>query len=435
MGNIVAIVGRPNVGKSTLFNRLVGQKDAIVDEQAGVTRDRHYGRAEWSGAEFTVIDTGGFVVNSDDIFEEEIRKQVKLAIDEANVIVFLVDVGSGITDLDESVAGLLRRAKKPVILAANKVDTFDMQYQASEFYKLGLGDVFTISSMNGSGTGEFLDELVKKLPAPAVVEDTTGLPKIAIVGRPNVGKSSLTNALLGEDRNIVTPVAGTTRDSIYSRYKKFGFDFFLIDTAGLRKKGKVTEDLEFYSVMRAIRTIEHADVCLLMLDATQPMEAQDVNIFRLIQRNNKGIVLLVNKWDLVEKDTHSTKIFTEAILRKIAPFTDIPIIFVSALTKLRIQKVLETAIEVFENRKRRVSTSQLNEIMLQVIEENEPPAIKGKLVKIKYVTQLPTNFPSFAFFCNLPQYVKEPYKRYLENRLRENFNFKGNPIQIFFRQK
>lgn len=435
MGNIVAIVGRPNVGKSTLFNRLVGQKDAIVDEQAGVTRDRHYGRAEWSGAEFTVIDTGGFVVNSDDIFEEEIRKQVVLAIDEANVIIFLVDVGSGITDLDASVAELLRKSRKPVLLVANKVDTFEMQYQASEFYKLGLGDVYTISSMNGSGTGEMLDDLVKKLPAPAVVEDTSELPRIAIVGRPNVGKSSLTNALLGEDRNIVTPIAGTTRDSIYSRYKKFGFDFFLIDTAGLRKKGKVTEDLEFYSVMRAIRTIEHADVCLLMLDATQGMEAQDVNIFRLIQRNNKAMVILVNKWDLVEKDTHSTKIFTQAIHKKIAPFTDVPIIFVSALTKLRIQKVLETAIEVFENRKRRIPTSQLNEYMLKVIEDNEPPAIKGKYVKIKYVTQLPTHFPSFAFFCNLPQYVKDPYKRFLENRLREKFNFTGNSIQIFFRQK
>ncbi len=435
MGNIVAIVGRPNVGKSTLFNRLVGQKDAIVDEQAGVTRDRHYGRAEWSGAEFTVIDTGGFVVNSDDVFEEEIRKQVVLAIEEANVIIFLVDVGSGITDLDASVAELLRKSKKPVLLVANKVDTFEMQYQASEFYRLGLGDVYTVSSMNGSGTGEMLDDLVKKLPAPAVVEDTSELPRIAIVGRPNVGKSSLTNALLGEDRNIVTPIAGTTRDSIYSRYKKFGFDFFLIDTAGLRKKGKVTEDLEFYSVMRAIRTIEHADVCLLMLDATQGMEAQDVNIFRLIQRNNKAMVILVNKWDLVEKDTHSTKIFTQAIYKKIAPFTDVPVIFVSALTKLRIQKVLETAIEVFENRKRRISTSQLNEYMLQVIEENEPPAIKGKYVKIKYVTQLPTHFPSFAFFCNLPQYVKDPYKRFLENRLREKFNFSGNPIQIFFRQK
>lgn len=435
MGNIVAIVGRPNVGKSTLFNRLVGQKDAIVDEQAGVTRDRHYGRAEWSGAEFTVIDTGGYVINSDDVFEEEIRKQVILAIEEANVIIFLVDVGSGITDLDESVAALLRRAKKPVFVVSNKVDNFELQYQSSEFYKLGLGNVYNISSMNGSGTGDLLDDIVKALPAPPVEEDTSELPKFAIVGRPNVGKSSLTNALLSEERNIVTPLAGTTRDSIYSRYNKFGFDFFLIDTAGLRKKGKVTENLEFYSVMRAIRTIEHADVCLLMLDATQPMEAQDVNIFRLIQRNNKGMVILVNKWDLVEKDTHSTKVFTEAIYRKIAPFVDVPIIFVSALTKLRIQKVLETAMEVFENRKRRVTTSQLNETMLKVIEDNEPPAIKGKQVKIKYVTQLPTHFPSFAFFCNLPQYVKDPYKRYLENRLREHYKFTGNPIQIFFRQK
>ncbi len=435
MGNIVAIVGRPNVGKSTLFNRLVGQKDAIVDEQAGVTRDRHYGKAEWSGAEFTVVDTGGFIVNSDDIFEEEIRKQVVLAVEEANVILFLVDIGSGITDLDASVAALLRKSKKPVILVANKVDTFELQYQASEFYKFGLGEVFTISSMNGSGTGDLLDELVKKLPAPPVEEDTSALPRIAIVGRPNVGKSSLTNALLGEERNIVTPLAGTTRDSIYSRYNKFGFDFFLIDTAGLRKKGKVTENLEFYSVMRAIRTIEHSDVCLLMIDATQPMEAQDVNILRLIQRNNKGLVILVNKWDLVEKDTHSTKIYTENIFRKIAPFTDVPVIFISAMTKLRIQKVLETAIEVFENRKRRISTSQLNEIMLKEIEANEPPATKGKQIKIKYVTQLPTNFPSFAFFCNMPQYVKDSYKRFLENRLREHFKFTGNPIQVFFRQK
>lgn len=435
MGNIVAIVGRPNVGKSTLFNRLVGQKDAIVDEQAGVTRDRHYGKAEWSGAEFIVIDTGGLVTNSDDIFEEEIRKQVIQAIEEANVILFLLDVGSGITDLDEAVAAILRRSKKPVLVVANKVDSFELQYQASEFYKLGLGNVYTLSSMNGSGTGDLLDDLVKALPAPPVEEDTSDLPRIAIVGRPNVGKSSLTNALLGEERNIVTPIAGTTRDSIFSRYKKFGFDFFLIDTAGLRKKGKVTEDLEFYSVMRAIRTIEHADVCLLMIDATQSMEAQDVNVLRLIQRNNKGMVILVNKWDLVEKDTHSTKIFTEAIHKKLAPFTDVPIIFISALTKLRIQKVLETAIEVFENRKRRIPTSQLNEIMLKVIEDHEPPAIKGKYVKIKYVTQLPTHFPSFAFFCNLPQYVKEPYKRYLENRLRENFNFTGNTMQIFFRQK
>lgn len=435
MGNIVAIVGRPNVGKSTLFNRLVGQKDAIVDEQAGVTRDRHYGRAEWSGTEFTVIDTGGFVTNSDDIFEEEIRKQVMLAIEEANVIVFMVDIGSGITDLDESVAAILRRSKKPVFLAVNKVDNFDMAYAASEFYKFGLGEIFTISSLNGSGSGDLLDAVINALPSPTPEEDTSSLPKIAIVGRPNVGKSSLTNSLLGEERNIVTPIAGTTRDSIYSRYNKFGFDFFLIDTAGLRKKGKVTEDLEFYSVMRAIRTIEHADVCLLMLDATQGMEAQDVNIFRLMQRNNKGMVIVVNKWDLVEKDTHSVKIFTEAIHKKIAPFTDIPIVFVSALTKLRIQKVLEMAMEVFENRKRRISTSQLNEVMLKIIEDNEPPAIKGKYVKIKYVTQLPTPFPSFAFFCNLPQYVKDPYKRFLENRLREHYNFSGNPIQVFFRQK
>lgn len=435
MANLVAIVGRPNVGKSTLFNRLVGRKDAIIDEQAGVTRDRHYGRAEWNGRDFAVVDTGGYVTNSDDIFEEEIRKQVLLAIEEASVIIFLVDVGSGITDMDEAVSHILRRSKKPVFLVANKVDNFDLQYTASEFYKLGLGDVYTISSINGTGTGDLLDAIVNTFPAQVPEEDTSGLPKFAIVGRPNVGKSSLTNALLGEDRNIVTPIAGTTRDSIHTRYKKFGFDFFLIDTAGLRKKGKVTEDLEFYSVMRAIRTIENADVCLLMLDATQGIEAQDLNIFRLIQRNNKGVVILVNKWDLVEKHTNSVKEYTEVIKERIAPFTDVPILFTSAITKQRIQKVLETAMEVFANRSKKISTSQLNEIMLKLIEDYPPPAIKGKYVKIKYVTQLPTHFPSFAFFCNLPQYVKDPYKRYIENRLRENFNFTGTPIQVFFRQK
>lgn len=435
MSNIVAIVGRPNVGKSTLFNRLTGSKLAIVDEQAGVTRDRHYGVVEWQGRQFTVIDTGGYVTNSDDIFEEEIRKQVLLAIEEADVILFLVDVVNGITDLDEGVTDILRRTRKKVLLVVNKVDNNDRQYDAQIFYKLGLGDLHLVSSMSGSGTGDLLDSVIQALPPEPTQEDTSEIPRIAIVGRPNVGKSSLVNALLGEERNIVTPIAGTTRDSILTRFQKFNHDFFLIDTAGLRKKGKVNEDLEFYSVMRAIRSIEDSDVCLLLIDATRGIEAQDLNIFQLIQKNRKGIVILVNKWDLVEKDTHTSKSFEEAIYDRISPFSDVPIIFTSTVTKQRLQKVLETAMEVAKNRKQRIPTSKLNELLLKDIEDHEPPAIKGKYVKIKFVTQLPTPTPQFAFFCNLPQYVKEPYKRFIENRLRTHFNFTGVPIQVYFRQK
>jgi len=435
MSNIVAIVGRPNVGKSTLFNRLVGGKDAIVDEASGVTRDRHYGIAEWSGREFTVIDTGGYVTNSEDIFEDEIRKQVMLAIEEADVILFLVDVMSGITDPDEGVTKILRRSGKKVCLVVNKVDNNEQQYDAQVFYRLGLGELYIISSMNGSGTGELLDKIIAELPEEPKREDDSEVPRIAIVGRPNVGKSSLVNVLLGEDRNIVTPIAGTTRDSVYTRFQKFNHDFYLIDTAGLRKKGKVTENLEFYSVMRAIRSIEESDVCLLLIDATLGIEAQDLNIFQLIQKNKKGIVILVNKWDLVEKDTHTSKDYEKIIHERTAPFTDVPIFFTSTVTKQRLQKVLEMAAEVAQNRKQRIPTSKLNEVMLKVIDEYQPPAIKGKYVKIKYVTQLPTVTPQFAFFCNLPQYVKEPYKRFLENRMRELFNFSGVPIQIYFRQK
>ncbi|HEY4788931.1 MAG TPA: ribosome biogenesis GTPase Der [Bacteroidales bacterium] len=435
MSNIVAIVGRPNVGKSTLFNRLTGKKTAIVDEEAGVTRDRHYGMVEWGGREFNIIDTGGYVTNSDDIFEEEIRKQVLVAIEESDVILFLVDVVNGITDLDEGVTNILRRTRKKVLLVVNKVDNNDRRYDAQIFYKLGLGDIHLVSSMSGSGTGDLLDKIVEALPPAPPKEDDSNIPRIAIVGRPNVGKSSLVNALLGEERNIVTPIAGTTRDSILTRFQKFNHDFYLIDTAGLRKKGKVSEDLEFYSVMRAIRTIEDSDVCLLLIDATRGIEAQDLNIFQLIQKNKKGIVILVNKWDIVEKDTHTTREYEEAIRTRIAPYTDVPIIFTSTITKQRLQKVLETAMEVAKNRKQRIPTAKLNDIMLKDIEEHEPPAVKGKYVKIKFVTQLPTGTPQFAFFCNLPQYVKEPYKRYIENRMREHFHFTGVPIQIYFRQK
>ena len=435
MGNIIAIVGRPNVGKSTLFNRFTGTQDAIVDEVAGVTRDRNYGKVEWNGHEFGIIDTGGYVTNSDDVFEEEIRKQVKLAIDEADIIIFLVDVLNGITDLDESIAKILRRTKKKIFLVVNKVDNNQRQYEAQEFYRLGLGELHLISSINGSGTGDLLDEIIKSQSFDKQEEDLSDIPKLAIIGRPNVGKSSLVNALVGEERHIVTPIAGTTRDSIHTRYRKYNHDFIIIDTAGLRKKGKVDEDLEFYSSLRAIRTIENCDVCLLMIDATRGIEAQDLNIFRIIQKNRKGIVILVNKWDLIEKDTHSTKTIEESIKSRIAPFTDIPILFTSTVTKQRLHKVLETAMEVYTNRKMRISTSKLNEYMLPLTEAYPPPALKGKYVKIKYITQLPSVSPQFIFFCNLPQYVKDPYKRYVENKLREEFNFHGVPIQIYFRDK
>lgn len=434
MSRIVAIVGRPNVGKSTLFNRLTDSREAIVDEISGVTRDRNYGMSHWNGIDFSVIDTGGYVQNSEDIFEEEINKQVLLAIEEADLIIFMVDVTCGIHDLDTSVASLLRRVDKKVMLVVNKVDNGERLMDATEFYNLGLGDYFPLSSMNGSGTGELLDAVVKNLPEeePGLIPD---LPRIAIVGRPNVGKSSLVNSLLGEERNIVTPVAGTTRDSIYTRYNKFQHDFLLVDTAGLRKKGKVSEDIEFYSVMRAVRTIENSDICLLLIDATRGIEAQDLNIMSLIQKNNKGMIVLVNKWDLIEKENNTTILFEKDIREKTAPFTDYPILFISAINKQRIHKVLELVQQVNRNRNRKISTSELNEVMLQVVKNNPPPALKGKYVKIKYVTQLPIYTPAFAFFCNLPQYVKDPYKRYLENRMREKFEFTGVPIRIFFRKK
>ncbi len=434
MSRIVAIVGRPNVGKSTLFNRLTDSREAIVDEVSGVTRDRNYGVSFWNGIDFSVIDTGGYVQNSDDIFEEEINKQVLLAIEESDLILFMVDVTVGIHELDTSVASLLRRYDKKVLLVVNKVDNGERLLDANEFYNLGLGDYFPLSSMNGSGTGELLDEVVKNLPVeePGEVPD---LPRIAIVGRPNVGKSSLVNSLLGEERNIVTPVAGTTRDSIYTRYNKFQHDFLLVDTAGLRKKGKVSEDIEFYSVMRAVKTIENSDICLLLIDATRGLESQDLNIMSLIQKNNKGMIVLVNKWDLIEKDNKTTILFENDIKEKTAPFTDYPVLFISAINKQRIHKVLDLIEEVNQNRNRKISTSELNEVMLQVIKNNPPPALKGKYVKIKYITQLPVYTPAFAFFCNLPQYVKDPYKRYLENRMREKFKFTGVPIRIFFRKK
>ncbi len=434
MSRIVAIVGRPNVGKSTLFNRLTDSREAIVDEVSGVTRDRNYGVTFWNGIDFSVIDTGGYVQNSDDIFEEEINKQVLLAIDEADLILFMVDVTSGIHDLDTSVASMLRRIEKKVMLVVNKVDNGDRLLDATEFYNLGLGDYFPLSSMNGSGTGELLDEVVRNLPAEEPA-DIPELPRIAIVGRPNVGKSSLINSLLGEERNIVTPLAGTTRDSIYTRYNKFQHDFLLVDTAGLRKKAKVSEDIEFYSVMRAVRTIENSDICLLLIDATRGIEAQDLNIISLIQKNNKGMIILVNKWDLIEKENNTTKLFEKDIREKTAPFTDYPILFISAINKQRIHKVLDLVERVNINRNRKISTSELNEVMLQIVKNNPPPALKGKYVKIKYVTQLPIYTPAFAFFCNLPQYVKDPYKRYLENRLRENYDFTGVPVRIFIRKK
>ena len=434
MGNIVAIVGRPNVGKSTLFNRLTEGKEAIVDEISGVTRDRHYGRSEWNGREFSVIDTGGYVTNSADVFEEEIRKQVLLALDEARVILFVVDVISGITDLDEAVAGMLRKIDKPVLLAVNKVDNNERSYDATVFYKLGLGEINPISSINGSGTGDLLDVLVEHFIEEKDIEEE-GVPRFAIVGRPNVGKSTLINTLIGEERNIVTPIAGTTRDSILTRYSKFSHDFFLIDTAGLRKKGKVSEDLEFYSVLRSIRSIETADVCLLLIDAERGIEGQDVNILNLIIRNRKGVVLLVNKWDLVEKETNTMKGLEKEIREKCAPFQDFPIIFISAINKQRVFRVLETSMEVFHNRMQKIQTSALNKYMLEAIEAHPPPAHKGKYIRIKFVAQLPTHAPTFAFYANLPQYIRDPYKRYLENRMREKFSLTGVPIQIFFRQK
>ena len=435
MSNIVAIVGRPNVGKSTLFNRLIGKRRAIVNEESGVTRDRNYGKSEWNGKEFSVIDTGGYVCNSEDIFEEEINKQVLLAIDEADVILFMVDTETGITDLDQNFARLLRNINKPVYVVANKVDNSEQLYDAQEFYRLGIGEeLFCISSMSGSGTGDLLDKVVSHFQE-STVEDTDHLPRITIVGRPNVGKSSTINALLGQERNIVTDIAGTTRDTLNTRYTQFGYDFVLVDTAGVRKKAKVNEDVEFYSVMRSIRAIEDSDVCLLLLDATRGMEAQDLNIFHLIERNQKGVVIVVNKWDLIEKDNKTLLQYENDIREKISPFRDVDIIFASALTKQRLLKALKTALRVYENRQQKIKTSELNKVMLEAIENYPPPATKGKFVKIKYVAQLPTHAPSFAFYCNLPQYVREPYKRFLENKIRENWDFKGVPMQIFMRKK
>ena len=437
MGNLVAIVGRPNVGKSTLFNRLTKSRQAIVNEQAGTTRDRQYGKSEWLGKEFSVVDTGGWVVNSDDVFEEEIRKQVMLAIDEADVILFVVDVMNGVTDLDMEVAEILRRSKTPVLLVANKTDNNDLQNNAAEFYSLGLGDPYCVSALSGSGTGDLLDLVLSKFKkeTPEILDDD--IPRFAVVGRPNAGKSSIINAFIGEDRNIVTEIAGTTRDSIYTRYNKFGFDFYLVDTAGIRKKNKVSEDLEYYSVIRSIRSIENSDVCILMLDATRGIEGQDLNIFSLVQRNQKGLVVVVNKWDLIEDKTAKVmKGYEDAIRNRLAPFTDFPIVFTSALTKQRILKVLELAKEVYQARTTRIPTARLNEELLPLIEAYPPPSNKGKYIKIKYITQLPnTQVPSFVFFANLPQYVKEPYRRFLENKIRERWKLSGTPINIFIRQK
>lgn len=437
MSNLVAIVGRPNVGKSTLFNRLTQTRRAIVNDESGTTRDRQYGKVEWCGQEFSIVDTGGWVVNSDDIFEEEIRKQVKIAIEEADVILFVVDVMSGVTDLDEQVAQILRQNKKPVILICNKVDNIEAQYYSAEFYKLGLGDPNNISSISGSGTGDLLDNILKALPKKVEEEMDDDLPRFAVVGRPNAGKSSIINAFIGEDRYIVTDIAGTTRDSTNTRFTKFGFDFYLVDTAGIRKKGKVTEDIEYFSVIRSIRSIEDSDVCILMIDATRGIEAQDMNIVQLIQKNKKGIVVCINKWDLITgKDSKSTLTMEKAVRERFAPFDDFPIIFTSAVTKQRIFKVLETAKEVYENKKRKIPTSKLNEFFLPLIENYPPPSIKGKYIKIKYVSQLPdTQIPSFVFYANLPQYIKEPYKRFLENKLREQWELTGTPVNIFIRQK
>ncbi len=434
MSNILAIVGRPNVGKSTFFNRLTQSRQAIVEETSGVTRDRHYGKSDWNGIGFSVIDTGGYVVGSDDVFEEEIRKQATLAIEEADAIIFMVDVISGLTGMDEDVANILRKTEKKIFLVANKVDNPDRINDASEFYQLGLGDVFTVSSINGSGTGELLDEIVKVFKNK-LFDDVPDLPKFTVVGRPNVGKSSLINVFLGDERNIVTPVPGTTRDSIYTRYNSFGFDFLLVDTAGLRKKGKVRENIEFYSVMRSIRAIENSDVCFLMVDASEGFESQDMNIFHLIERNKKGVVIVVNKWDLIEKESKTHLAFEEMIRQKIAPFSDVPIVFTSIPNKQRIFKALEIGSDVYKNISTRIPTSKLNDILLPIIAKTPPPSVKGKYVKVKYITQLKTPFPAFAFFCNLPQYVRDPYKRFVENQIRKLFNFHGAPIQIFFRKK
>lgn len=436
MNSIVAIVGRPNVGKSTFFNRLIQRREAIVDSVSGVTRDRNYGKSEWNGKEFSVIDTGGYIKGSDDVFEGEIRRQVELAIDEADAIVFVVDVTEGITPMDEEVAKLLRKVTKPIFLAVNKVDSGAREKDAYEFYNLGLGEYYTMAGMSGSGTGDLLDALVLALPdTQEPDEDVVELPRFAVVGRPNAGKSSFINALIGEDRYIVTDIAGTTRDAIDTPYNRFGFEFNLVDTAGIRRKAKVKEDLEFYSVMRSVRAIEHSDVCILMIDATRGFEGQDQSIFWLAEKNRKGIVILVNKWDLVEKETMTTVQFEKKIREMIAPFTDVPIIFTSTVTKQRLLKALEAAVKVYETRKRRISTSKFNETMLPIIEQTPPPAIKGKYIKIKYCMQLPTPTPQFVFFANLPQYIKDPYKRYIENKLREIYDFNGVPIDIYFRQK
>lgn len=437
MGNIVAIVGRPNVGKSTLFNRLTQTRQAIVNEEAGTTRDRQYGKVEWTGKEFSLVDTGGWVVNSEDIFEEEINKQVQIAIEEADTILFVVDVLNGMTDLDDEVAKILRRSKKPIIVIANKADNFELHPMSAEFYSLGLGDPFCVSAVNGSGTGDLLDRIIELLPEEKPDDWDEELPRLAVVGRPNAGKSSLINAFIGEERHIVTDIAGTTRDSIYTKYNKFGLNFYLVDTAGIRKKGKVNEDLEYYSVIRSIRAIENSDVCILMLDGARGIESQDLNIFSLIQKNKKGLVVCVNKWDLVEdKSQQAITYYMNTIRERLAPFKDFPILFISALTKQRILKVLETAKEVYENRRKRIPTAKLNEVMLPIIENYPPPAWKGKYIKIKYITQLPAGVvPSFVFFCNLPQWIKEPYRRFLENKIRENWNFTGTPINIFIREK
>lgn len=431
---LVAIIGRPNVGKSTFFNRLIGRRQAIVDEYSGVTRDRHYGKSDWGGREFSVIDTGGYVSDTDDIFEKEIAKQVMIAMEEANLILFVCDARQGLIDLDRDVARLLRQSKKPVMMVANKIDNPSQEAESYEFYELGFEKIYPISAINGAGTGDLLDDLIQLLPEEEKVEENE-LPRISVVGRPNAGKSSFVNALLGIDRNIVTDVAGTTRDTIDTHYNAYGFDFTLVDTAGIRKKAKVHEDLEFYSVMRAIRAIEHSDVCILMVDTTEGLGQQDLNIFGLIEKNRKGVVVLINKWDLVEKETNTAKDFEAQIREKLAPFNDVPIIFTSVINKQRIHKALETALDVYKNRTQRVKTNKLNEILLPIIEYTPPPATKGKYIKIKYVQQLPTHAPTFAFYCNLPQYIKDPYRRFIENQMRKHFNFTGVPIQIFFRKK